>query len=261
MISAMQWSWAGTLARAAWAVFEEGLSPARCAACDDRLARRAVFCPICAATVHTVDPGESAVSSFAWYGGALRTALRRLKYDGRADLAAPLAELAVDALGAVEPGTIVIPVPLHPNRLIERGYNQAALLARRIASKRDLVLWPTGLERVRDTPRQARLARHARHDNVLAAFVPTRADALRGHRVLLVDDVTTTGATLDACRRALSGANVGSVRALVVAKAESNRAQGLSVSDGAGYASTIVSPAASPFETSSDLGEEWVHRP
>jgi ComF family protein len=122
------------------------------------------------------------------------------------------------ARGAGVAGDVVVPVPLHPARLAERGYNQAALLGAAAAAELGVPLLARGLARTRDTPQQARLDRAARRANVAGAF---RARArLRGKRVVLVDDVATTGSTLAACTRALLDAGAASVTALVVARAE-----------------------------------------
>src|SRR6185369_5247276 len=98
------------------------------------------------------------VVAFALYGGAVAAALRRLKYGGRADLAVPLGHLARRAVReAGLSGDLVIPVPLHPRRLADRGYNQAALLAASVAREIGAPLVARALVRVRNTPQQARL--------------------------------------------------------------------------------------------------------
>ena len=95
----------------------------------------------------------------------------------------------------------IVPVPLHALRLAERGYNQSALLARALATQLGIPLRLTALRRQRATLPQAHLGREQRHDNLRQAFVPTAVEA--GSRVLLVDDVITTGSTLRACSDAL----------------------------------------------------------
>ena len=125
-------------------------------------------------------------------------------------MAASHAELRAD---------LVIPVPLHPRRLAERGYNQAALLAAEVAPALGAALVARGLARVRDTAHQARLARDDRGANVADAFQARRPERIRGRAVVLIDDVATTGATLAACADALRRAGAASVVALVVARA------------------------------------------
>jgi ComF family protein len=112
---------------------------------------------------------------------------------------------------------LVIPVPLHPRRLAERGYNQAALLAAPVTRSLEVGMSARALVRVRDTPRQASLDRAARLINVRHAFV-ARASLVTGRRVLLIDDVRTTGATLDGAVRALDDAGAREVTALVLAR-------------------------------------------
>jgi ComF family protein len=196
------------------------LAPPTCAACDQRLERRAVLCPACAGGVVVAPKGP--VTAFGVYGGPLGEALRRLKYEGRPDLATPLGDLLRRAArtGRLR-ADLVVPVPLHPARLAERGYNQAALLAAAVARELGTPLEPRALRRIRHTPQQARLDRAARLSNVAGAFVPgARGERVRGRRVVLVDDVATTGATLGACSDALRDAGASSVTSLVVARAE-----------------------------------------
>ena len=207
------------------------LAPPSCAACDVRIGLRTVFCAGCAATVECARPdaGERAhaLAAFA-YGGAMADAIVRFKYESRPDLARPLADLLrahvarALAVSRIDPPEWVVPVPLHPARLADRGYNQAALLARPVARAIGAELLPLALERTRDTARQASLAQGARASNVAGAFV-VRARCepfVRGRRVLLVDDVCTTGATLEACASALRTAGASVVWSAVVARAE-----------------------------------------
>jgi ComF family protein len=120
----------------------------------------------------------------------------------------------------IEQADIVVPVPLHWRRLIARRYNQAAELARRIAREAGLPHAPDLLRRVRATAMQRGLSREARRANLAGAFAapPRRAAALRGRRVLLIDDVYTSGATLSACAAALREAGAGRVDALCLAR-------------------------------------------
>jgi ComF family protein len=200
------------------------LGPPCCASCDERLRRSAVFCAPCARTVARADPAgaerEPPALAFAAFGGAVAVALRRLKYEDRPDLARPLGELL--RLLARERGVaaeVVVPVPLHPRRLVERGYNQAALLAWPVAAELGARFCAGALHRVRHTPQQALLDRAARLTNLDRAFEVKAPGALRGRRVLLVDDVATTGSTLAACRAEVLKAGALSVEAMVVARA------------------------------------------
>jgi ComF family protein len=194
------------------------LAPPRCAGCDEPLSPSSpAFCEACELLL---DPGErvgSAVSAYL-YGGPLADAVRRLKYGRRTELApalgAMLAERALELSGEVD---VVVPVPLHATRLRARGFNQAALLASPVARALGVPLATRELVRLRDTPPQAGLGGADRLRNVRGAFVATAAP---GGRVLLVDDVRTTGATLAECAEALRVAGAEHVLTLVLARAE-----------------------------------------
>jgi ComF family protein len=153
----------------------------------------------------------------------LSRAIWHLKYRNAPDLAEPLADLLATATGRVgilpARDSIVIPVPLHPQRLRERGYNQAALVASRFAAIAMLPCLPDALIRTRRTASQVTTDdRMARLENVEGAFTCPAPELVRGRGVLLVDDVSTTGATLDACVDALQAAGARSVTGLVVAR-------------------------------------------
>jgi ComF family protein len=185
----------------------------------------AAFCDACASTAQRLparDQGDEGTIAGLAYGGAVAQAIVRLKYERRPDLARPLGDLLWRAL---EPrarglsGVVVVPVPLHPSRLADRGYNQSALIASRVAGRLDAPLCTRALARDRDTPQQATLDRHARLANLAGAFCVRRAGPVRARDVLLIDDVRTTGATIDACAGALLDAGARSVRSAVVAAA------------------------------------------
>jgi len=196
-------------------VLVELVAPAGCAACDAPVAPRNLFCAGCAVTVERVE-AEGCLAAFA-YGGAIATAIARLKYHDRPDLAPRLADAMSPAVARVRGAAdVVVPVPLHPRRLAERGYNQAALLSGRAARVLGAPHAPLALQRVHDTPHQVTFDRAARRKNVRGAF-RARAPIVQGARILLVDDVRTTGATLEACASALHGAGAHLVLALVLA--------------------------------------------
>jgi ComF family protein len=149
------------------------------------------------------------------YGGALATAITRFKYQPVPELAKPLgALLAAEALARGLKATDVVPVPLHPSRLFQRGFNQAALLARPVARALGAAFHPRALERIRSTDKQAELDRPARLHNVAGAF---RVRTPLHRPILLVDDVRTTGATQDECARVLRAAGCPHVDCLVLA--------------------------------------------
>jgi ComF family protein len=154
--------------------------------------------------------------------------IARMKYERRPDLSRPLSDLlwrAIERRAKVLGACVVVPVPLHPSRLAERGFNQSALLARPVARRLSAPFCPVAVARVRDTPRQAALDRRARLANLSGAFRVRQPERVRGRDVLLIDDVCTTGATLVACARALREAGVRSVVCSVVARSETHGAQ------------------------------------
>lgn len=157
------------------------------------------------------------------YGDAARSAIRALKFRRQRRLAQPLGRLLVEAIqrAGVAPIDLVIPMPLHASRKRERGYNQAALLAGPVARALALPLRDDALARVRATRPQTHLHRDARRANVAGAFAltgPAAARALAGQRILLIDDVTTTGATLESAAEALLDAQPAAIYAAAVAR-------------------------------------------
>lgn len=206
-----------------------------CPDCRALLApRRAGYCPACGLCYADADaepylcgPCRSAPRpwrNFAWHGpysGLLGELLRTFKFNARLGLSRVLAALAREAWErAARDGPapdLVVPAPLHPRRLAERGYNQSLLLARGLKSLPGLQLDPAALSRIRDTPPQARLAGAERRDNLRGAFAadPGRVD---GRGVVLVDDVMTTGNTLEEASLALLRAGARSVDVLVLAR-------------------------------------------
>jgi len=149
----------------------------------------------------------------------MRQAIHQLKYRNVRALAAPLAKLLKDYLVTNPvPGELLVPVPLHQKRLRERGYNQSSLLAWELGKLTNLTVIDDRLIRQRHTPPQARTSNvDERRSNVAGAFV-CRDDKLRDKQILLIDDVSTSGTTLDACAAALKAAGASSVWGLVLAR-------------------------------------------
>ena len=152
--------------------------------------------------------------SIGAYEGALRDILHALKYDYRRSLAKPVAALmARRGAEVVQGADLAVPVPLHFSRQYTRGFNQAAELAAHVG-----LPVVQALRRTRATTTQTDLPEGLRHANVKGAFALRRPIA-SGAVVVLVDDVSTTGATVDACARVLLDAGAREVRALTAARA------------------------------------------
>jgi ComF family protein len=149
----------------------------------------------------------------------LRSAIHHLKYRNNKTISSILGKILFDTYRHSMPSVdVIVPVPLHRAKLGERGYNQSELLARELGSFARLPLNTDTLQRTRNTASQMELGAQERHDNVAGAF-SCRNERLANRRVLLVDDVCTTGSTLDACAAALKKAGSASVMGLAIAKA------------------------------------------
>lgn len=233
--------------RAGWDRFGAALLdlifPPRCAGCG---ASGSLWCCTCQASVHMIGdpvcshcgrpltspslddpcapcrqspPQIDGIRSAVAFEGPLRQAIHRLKYGGTASLAAPLGMfLSARWQARPLPADMIVPVPLHISRVRERGYNQSKLLAEQLSRATGLPFAEAALERVRATAPQITLSAAERKLNVRDAFQAS-ADAVRGRQVLLVDDVCTTGATLESCSIALRRAGAASVWALTLARA------------------------------------------
>jgi ComF family protein len=149
----------------------------------------------------------------------MRQAVYQLKYRNLRALAAPLAGMLNDYLVASPlPGDVLVPVPLHQKRIRERGYNQSGLLVKELGKLCDLPVVDGCLIRQENTPPQTRTTTvQERKTNVSGAF-GCLDERLKGRQVILVDDVSTSGATLDACAATLKEAGAESVWGLVLAR-------------------------------------------
>jgi ComF family protein len=163
--------------------------------------------------------GFDAAYSFGAYEGALRKLIHLYKYGKVQTLARPLGELLLRALPRDERFDLVVPVPLHWRRRWQRGFNQAELLARLVAARRAIPVTKV-LRRVRSTSAQAGLSGTGRRRNVAAAFRCRNSSLMKGRRVLLIDDVMTTGSTAAACALALKRAGASRVALLTVARVD-----------------------------------------
>ncbi len=189
------------------------LTPPYCRRCSRPLEFHGDPCPLCRA--HPLHITQ--IRAVGYHEGVLRHAIHALKYRHWIDLADPLAALLQQHLLRTAPNVdLITAVPLHANRQRERGYNQAELLARSLAARVALP-YTGGLKRTRATADQIGLDMGARHENVRDAFAADGA-AFAGRRVLIVDDVCTTGATLDACAVALRAQGACEIYGLTVAR-------------------------------------------
>jgi competence protein ComFC len=172
-------------------------------------------CPFCREWRLSIDTIRSPYR----FEGPVRQAVVLFKYDNLRALAPTLARLLKDYLDSHSlPFEAILPVPLHPRRQRQRGYNQAALLAQELGKLVGTPVVEGALRRVRATPPQARVQRREeRRANVTRAFL-CQERGLEGRNLLLVDDVCTTGATLDACAQALKKAGAKAVFGLTLAR-------------------------------------------
>ena len=190
----------------------------RCAGCDS--VSRHTFCAECGLP-EPVEPDVGVdgvpIHALGRYQGPLAAAIRRLKYTPCPALARPLGLALAEAVPRIGPeaDTVLVPVPLHPRRLAERGFNQSALVAAALAERTGLRSRPRLLRRVRETAQQAELDRAARATNVSDAFTLC-APAPRC--AILIDDVVTTGATVSACVRALTARGTSVIAIMTLAR-------------------------------------------
>ncbi|MDP2846669.1 MAG: ComF family protein [Humidesulfovibrio sp.] len=159
------------------------------------------------------------------YAGPLKDLILGYKFEDRLDFGQRLQEFALETFErglAASPELaacdMIVPVPLHPRRLLARGFNQSLEVARLLSARRALPIRQEGLCRVRRTTPQMELAREARAENIKGAFAAS-GPLLAGRNVLLVDDIMTTGATLEECARAMLNAGALRVDVLVLARA------------------------------------------
>jgi ComF family protein len=233
---------AGLALKAALTGVERWLLPAACLLCDESLPSRdeaALICDLCRLRWRPIPdpicdrcgqprlqnlecrlcegwpPGLSRVRSAVWLEGSARDAVHRLKYDGWPRAAEAMARAMV-GLEPLTAGVFLIPVPLGNRRQRERGYNQCDCIAAALGHRTGLSVRTDVLQRVRETPTQTALTPEARHANVAAAF---RGDGVAGLRLVLIDDVFTTGATLAAAAAALIRAGAERVEAVTFARA------------------------------------------
>lgn len=198
-----------------------------CPGCRDDLPwHRGLQCPVCALPTPAGQVCGACLKrppAYARTRAALRYAfpadrmIPRLKYDGRLVLAPVLGDCLADALQEARRPDCLVPMPLHVARIRERGFNHATEIARRVAARLDLPLDAALCRRVRDTPPQMRLKVDARRRNVRGAFAC--AGEVDGLHIALIDDVMTTGTSLDELAATLLRAGAREVSCWVVARA------------------------------------------
>lgn len=168
-------------------------------------------------------PTLSLIRATAWLTAPVRPIIHQFKYSGRTRLAHPLANLLIERWSLWEMDVdMVVPIPLHPEREQERGFNQSHLIAEPFAERVGIPLETEAVFRVRATRQQAELSSVDRRKNVAGAF-QANGKLVRGQRILLIDDVVTTGSTLNAAGEALYKAGAESVSAYCVARAYPKR--------------------------------------
>ncbi|MFC1990609.1 double zinc ribbon domain-containing protein [Chloroflexota bacterium] len=174
-----------------------------------------ILCPGCVRWQTEID----GIRSPFIFDGVMRQTIHQLKYQNLRALSALLAQMMWDYLVANPvPAEVLVPVPLHPKRLRERGYNQSSLVAREMGKFLNLTVIDDCLIRQRHAIPQARTSSvEERRSNIAGAFICVDR-RLRGKQVLLIDDVSTSGATLDACAAAAKATGAASVWGLVIAR-------------------------------------------
>lgn len=237
-----------------WGRFWKGalglIYPPQCPACDTPVGQESALCPACwreagfitgpscdccGLPLPSDGSGEGAAlcddclrilrpwtrgAAALTYAGTGRKLVLALKHGDRPDLARVLGDWLADAARPLRAeGMVLVPVPVHPARMVRRRYNQAALIAAQLARRLDLPHLPGALRRTRNTPMQDHRSladRFANQSGAIAVRVPA---ALAGRPVLLVDDVMASGATMSAAAEALGAAGAGPVSVAVVARA------------------------------------------
>jgi ComF family protein len=210
--------------------------PPGCAACGDGLKNEGPFCEACAEQARVfINPVNSrykassqscdSAKALAVYDGPVGRAVRAFKYNRRLAAGAALAqwlarETPPEWLSGID---LIAPVPLHPRRLLKRGFNQAVLLFKHLSQKYNVPLACNLLLRLRNTRPQVDLSPQERKSNVAGAFGVRRPGQALKRKVLVVDDVYTTGATVNECALALKEAEANEVRVLTLARTISNR--------------------------------------
>ncbi|MEI6484716.1 MAG: ComF family protein [Sphingomonadales bacterium] len=196
----------------------QALGPPQCACCGVPLPHDGDAAALCGACL-AEPPAFARARAPLVYAGPARTVVLALKHGRRLHLARLMAQAMLRVAGEIPADAVIVPVPSHRWRLWQRGFNQAAEIARHVAQLSGRPLAVDALSRVRPTPSTKGLTRQARQKNVVGAFAVARPQAIRGRAVILIDDVMTTGATVSACARRLTRAGARQVAVLTYAHA------------------------------------------
>lgn len=227
------------------------LLPPLCLSCDTPVGGASTLCPVCWGKITfisaplcaccgapfdlpvgdgmqcggclTAPPVYTSARAAMLYDDASRGLILGFKHGDRTHAAKALAtwmhRAVTDKLAEID---VLVPVPLHRWRLFSRRYNQAALLAQQIATLAAKPLWPDALRRIRATPSQGRRKRSERQDNVRSAFRVSSDFDYAGKKIMLIDDVLTTGATVDECAKILRAAGAAEVHVLTLSRVKTN---------------------------------------
>ncbi len=207
------------------------ISVGTCAICGERLlspfaVTREAGEPRCG-LCRRIEPPFARATAYGSYEGGLRELIQLLKYEQVRPAAGVLGRMLNEAIADLEPAfgdasPLVVPVPLHPSKLRQRGFNQSELIARAaIKQKAKAERWALRagvLKRRRPTQSQTGLTRHQRRENIRGAFAVAKPDEVAGREILLVDDVFTTGTTLSECARILRRSGASKVWVATVAR-------------------------------------------
>lgn len=206
--------------RACWALIRP-LGGSACSRCRRPLASPAALTHSPTHECHdcrTRKPHYAQVWAPYAYCAPLQDAITLFKYHGKVSLADPLAALLTRTLPTHLDGDVLMPIPLHPNRLRQREFNQSLLLADRVAGALACRVSPHNLVRIVDTEPQTTLPRSARLHNLRQAFALRTPQEVIGKRILLIDDVFTTGTTSNECAKILREAGAARVTVLALAR-------------------------------------------
>ena len=208
------------LIKQAFAPLVDLIYPPRCPLCGDVIAAQDGLCTQCWSTLEMPAAGEDGVVAATLYNDTARQLVLNFKHGGKIALAGMMARQINSRLGVLEGEWLAVPVPLHRLRLWQRGYNQSALIAGELCKLANATLLVDALVRTKRTPSLGGLGRMQRAAVLEGAIAanPNRVARLEGAKVLLVDDVLTSGATTNACIRALRDAGAAKVRIACFAK-------------------------------------------